>query len=1086
MRGRLLVVGRLGGENRRPEGVFRQGGSGAAGSAGMHRFRSLLRLIRRRFQLIRGHAAGRLAAGIAGPFTAGDGPDSTFTPPLRLRLAYGALFSAYFVKRWCQDLLTGRPVVRLSHLAARRREIEANFLIKLVVWRDWPVGREFNPYPTYAANNRLTVRDARRMRELAGAFEERPFFSILVPVYNARPEWLDRLTSSVLEQTYDRWELVLVDDGSSDPATWDAVARQSERDDRITAVRAASNEGVVAATMRAAEASSGDWLAFLDHDDELTPDALWETARAIDDRPDADVVYSDEELRNESTGESYAHFKPGYSPQLLTAYNYICHLLTVRRTAFEAVGGLRQGTDGAQDYDLALRLSEWTDRFVHVPRVLYRWNVVPTSFSRYVDAATGRLKQVDSIDGATRRIVQEHLDRLEAPAKAEIVDHWVRPRFEPVDRGKATILVCTKDQPRRLARCVASIERWTQYPNYEILIVDNGSRGRRTRRLLERLGRRHHVVHIENSSEGFNFSRLNNIASAAADGEFLVFLNDDTRVTKGCWLSALIGTLQFPKVGAVGARLLYPDGRNQHAGLIVGAMGWGPWHALMGLPGRTNNYGGYLTFPHNCSAATAACLATRRNLFLEMGGFDDRELPVSFNDVDYCLRLVRAGYRIAYAPQAELIHEEGASRGRCARPTEALALKRKWYGYQDPWWNANFNRLTPHFAIDPRRRPRGWSDSKKPNVLLIGGRGTTWTRRVLEALRDRGECVLDVESFEDSASGGLARRLEAFEEGAVVLDGPEAWPAVDACRAIGRRAIWSLPDRLMLDARRGWTGRAAVVRVIERLAYPYQVVYSDPFSVGWAAAGLPRPNQWLAARIPLSIEQPGESVRRELRRDARGWLEIGDERVCLAAVVAADDVATILFLLRTYRRLKRPDACFLMIGVQGELSNRDAQRVYDAVRRSGPGTAVLPAGPEIFASADVFLAHETTDPRPDAVLEALRHALPVAATPLVERGDLLHVPATGRLAPPFSIRKWTGAIEELLGDAEARREMGRQGRAWLETRAAPEDVLEDWRRLLQECAELNADQTDRRRAGEPAERRVGAGRLDSVPAGGLP
>jgi GT2 family glycosyltransferase len=1051
----------------------------------MHGFRNVLRRIRRQYQRCRSWAAGWLAAGLVGRDDAGRGPETTSKPSFPFRLAYGALFSVYFVKRWFQDLLTGRPVVRLSHLTARRREIEANFLIKLVVWRDWPIGRDFNPYPTYAANNRLTARDAGRMRELAGTFEERPFFSILVPVYNARPEWLDRLTTSVLEQTYDRWELVLVDDGSNDPATWSAVVRQTERDDRIVAVRSASNEGVVAATMRGVEASSGDWLAFLDHDDELTPDALWETARAIDADSNADVVYSDEELRNESTGEAYAHFKPGYSPQLLTAYNYICHLLTVRRTAFEAVGGLRPGTDGAQDYDLVLRLSEWTDRFVHVPRVLYRWNVVPESFSRYVDAATGRLRQVDSIDGTTRRIVQEHLDRLGAPARAEIVDHWVRPRFEPADRGKATILVCTKDQPRRLARCVESIERWTQYPNYEILIVDNGSRRGRSRRLLERLGRRCHVVHIENTAEGFNFSRLNNIASAAADGEYLVFLNDDTRVTKGCWLSALIGTLQFPGVGAVGARLLYPDGRNQHAGLIVGAMGWGPWHALMGLPGRTNAYGGYLRFPHNCSAATAACLATRRDLFLEMGGFDERELPVSFNDVDYCLRLVRAGYRIAYAPQAELIHEEGASRGRSARPTEALALKRKWYGYQDPWWNANFNRLTPHFALDPRRRPRDLGVSKKPNVLLIGRRGATWTRRVLEALRERGDCELEFWDFERLDVGRLDERFGAIEDRAVVLDGPEAWPAVDACRRAGREAIWSLPERVMVEADRGWSGRAVVVRVIERLGDPYQVVYSDPFSVGWAAAGLPRPNQWLAARIPLRIEPPDASVRMEMRRDARGWLEIGEERVCLAAVVAADDAATVLFLLRLYRRLKRPEGCFLMIGVEGEFSNGDAQRVYDGVRAAGPGAAVVPAGPEVFAAADVFLAHETTDPRPDSVLEALRHGLPIAATPLVERGDLLHLPETGRSAPPFSIRKWGVAVEELVRNAEGRREMGRQGRAWLETRTSPEDVLKDWRRLLQECSELNADHADRRRADEPAERRVRFGLRDRVPTGGI-
>ncbi len=435
-------------------------------------------------------------------------------------LTFRLCLLVYSLKRAVQLIATQRRWPSIPCWQFFAREIETNFLIRLVVWRDWPIREPVNLYTSFRRNNQLVDAEKQAMRQ--ATLVDGPLVTVVVPVYNAERPWIDRLVQSVVDQTYDRWELVLVDDGSSFADTRDALELARQRDDRISVYFLDSNQGVVEATNRGVDWSHGQWIAFADHDDELLPDALWWIAREAA-TGNTDVIYTDEEIHHDDTGMAYPHLKPGYSPQQLQSHNYICHLLVVRRDLFESVGKLRPGTEGAQDFDLVLRLSEKTDRFTHIPRILYRWHVVARSMSRFIDPKTQKLKQTSNLDETTRKVVQEHFDRIGSKANIEIVGHWAWPTFPPAELGRVTIIICTKDQPARLARCVESIEANTDYPDYQILIIDNGSQLPTTRNLLNQLGARHRVERIESGPEGFNFSHLNNQGARLADSPMLLF-----------------------------------------------------------------------------------------------------------------------------------------------------------------------------------------------------------------------------------------------------------------------------------------------------------------------------------------------------------------------------------------------------------------------------------------------------------------------------------------------------------------------------------------------------------------------------------
>jgi GT2 family glycosyltransferase len=456
---------------------------------------------------------------------------------------------------------------------------------------------------------------------------------------------------------------------------------------------------IAGATNAALGLARGELVAFLDHDDLLTPDALLEMVAVADAHSDADVIYSDHDILGADGRRCSPSFKPDWSPELLLSYMYFGHLKVYRRSVVEAVGGFREGFRGAADYDLALRVVEKSRGIHHVPKILCHWRASPRSM------ATGQDVKPESFESG-RRALQEALDRRAVDAEAVQPDFARRHRmglYQLRFRGAAdqpvSIVIPTRDRLSLLAPCVASIEERTRHRNYRIVIVDNESREPET---LDWLARTRHRVIRYPSGGVFDFAGMMNAAVAQVEDELVVLLNNDTVVVCEDWLTDLVGFGLLPGVGAVGAKLLYPDGRIQHAGVVLGVHGL-TGHAFQ--PRRDSEddleYMAYAHVARNYLAVSAACMLTRKSCFQQVGGLDARHFKVAWNDVDYCLRLRQAGYRIVFAPRAVLLHLESQSRGDDKNPLEVRQMLARWRPYvdNDPYYSPHFSRLDAEFQL---------------------------------------------------------------------------------------------------------------------------------------------------------------------------------------------------------------------------------------------------------------------------------------------------------------------------------------------------------------------------------------------------
>lgn len=522
-------------------------------------------------------------------------------------------------------------------------------------------------------------------------FSYKPTISIVMPVYNVPKEYLSKALDSVLNQYYPFWELCVCDDASTAPDVRIVLEDYAKTDKRIKVCFSARNGGIAVASNRALELATGEFIGLVDNDDEIPPDALYEVVKTLQDT-DADLIYSDEDKLDLEGVRCEPFFKPAWSPDLLFSCNYISHFGVYRKSIIDQIGGFREGFDGSQDFDLVLRFTEKSDKVVHIPKILYHWRKVSGS------AAASNLAKPYAYE-AGKKALSETLQRRQIKGEATTEAHpgFYKVKRELVSAGKVTIIIPTRDRLALLQNCISSIEARTAYKNYEIIIVNNASREKATLEYLDQTP--HKVIH---DTSPFNYSRLNNRAAREADGDYLLLLNNDIEVIGGEWLSAMIEHAQRPEVGAVGAKLLYPDNRIQHAGVILGIGGVAS-HAHKLIDGYNDlGYFGFAGVIRDFSAVTAACLMIRRELFEDVGGLDEENLAVGFNDVDLCLRLKKRGYLVVYTPYALLYHKESASRGRVVNRNEVSYMMTNWRNeiLSDRYYNPNLTLTAEDFSID--------------------------------------------------------------------------------------------------------------------------------------------------------------------------------------------------------------------------------------------------------------------------------------------------------------------------------------------------------------------------------------------------
>jgi len=521
------------------------------------------------------------------------------------------------------------------------------------------------------------------MRDGARSFVSQPLISILTPIFDTPVPWLREAVDSVLAQVYENWELVLIDDGSTATDLLGALPALAARDRRIRLVRLENHQGISAALNKGLDVAKGEWLTFLDHDDVLEPDALFQNVRLLQKNPGVDLIYSDEDKLTEAGFDSPI-LKPDWSPDFFLSCNYLCHMIFLRRDLVRAIDGFRREFDGSQDYDLLLRITERTKRIHHIPRVLYHWRRSENSSASDVRQKPGQLE-------ASWRAIEAHLERRSEPAHVTVdwPTHAFCVRRQLLEPRKISVIIPSSHSPESLKEFVDRLISKTSYPNYDIVIVQVGDRDK-----VHEAGADFRVLHFP---EAANDSAAKNYAVSQTDSPWLLFLDDNVEAIDPDWLTIMAEHVQRPEIGAVGARLINPNGTIEHAGLVLGVNGIGQ-PAFHGFPAEHAGVNRQLRMTRNYSAVSGACLFARRQVFQEIGGFDEG-LSGALADVDLCLKMRRAGYLIVYTPLAKLIAAAPVSKTHDVSG-EAI-IRQRWSDVleRDPYYNPNLSRGRADFSL---------------------------------------------------------------------------------------------------------------------------------------------------------------------------------------------------------------------------------------------------------------------------------------------------------------------------------------------------------------------------------------------------
>lgn len=936
-----------------------------------------------------------------------------------------------------------------------------------------------DPYDAWLEVNQWNSRREKLLREQLSRLVDPPLLSVVMPVFNPSPDLLDKAISSVANQIYPHWELCIVDDASSDPSVGALLQEWAELEPRIRLKFGEGNGNFSRATNSAAELATGEYLVLMDQADEIPPEALGEMALDLAAHPQTDILYSDSDKIDLDGRRFDPQFKPDWSPELLLSYMYFSHPFVLRQTLFFDVKGVRVGFEGSLDYDLALRAVEKTRRVDHIPKVLYHWRADPGS-----TPPSG--PKPNFLTGV--KALQEALDRRGVTANATQPDWAVTAQsgifsLEFPDHGpRVVIIIPTKNGRDVLKSCLDSLAK-TTYQNYEVIVVDNESDDPET---LEFLKQTHHrVLRFTNPDGKFNYAAMINRAAEFAECDYLLFLNHDMEVISPEWLSQMTGYLGMQGVGAVGARLLHGDQRIQHAGIVHGYYDGMVGPAFRLLPASDNGYLSYAMVTRNYSAVTGACMLTRRDLFLEVGGFDEKNFAVAYNDVDYCYRLREAGHRIVYCPRAELIHQDRDSLGFMDNPAEPGAFRQKYGCYRDPYYNPNLSLDHERFGIESVTIA---PEKLAPIPTLMCAHNLNWEgapysqyevtvrlkeERVIDPivysptegpLRQAYEAKgIQVEVFDYPLAGvcdaagyreaieNFADRINDFKVDVVYGNTLRSFYAIDSSTHLGLPSIWNARESEPWQTYFDYLGPEIAPFALRCFHYPYKVV----FVANATHEGCKDLNtHHNFATIKNGLDESGFHSRlgNWPREVAREKLNIPRDAITVLLLGTVCERKGQIDLIEAIARL---DARQLRCFIVGDRENDYSKRLHSIYEGLPPThqkhIAIVPETAETalyYSSADIFVCTSRIESYPRVILEAMSCGLPIITTPVFGVREQVQQNINALFYEPGDTRALSESIMKLATDQEFRLELAGNSRLVLNTLTNYEEMVNAYAKIF--------------------------------------
>jgi O-antigen biosynthesis protein len=948
-----------------------------------------------------------------------------------------------------------------------------------------------DPYVAWLRVNRDNPRRRSRLdatRKPAGAV---PRFSVVAPVDNPSVDALRAMIRSVVAQTVDDWELVLIDEANLDAPVRQELCEWTSRDARIRIVERRRNGSTSAATDDAIAAARGEFLVLLGHDGLLHPDALAYLSLYLDEHPETDLVYSDDD---EIDGDGRRHsprFKPDWSPELLLSFYYTGLLTAVRRRLYHEVGGMRAGFEGLQHHDFWLRASEVARRIGHVPQVLHHscippGSIAPSGHSTPAGFEAGRLAVEEAFHrrGVACRVQQ-----------AEWADGVGCAIYEPVmpdDGPSVAILIPSRNHGPRLKIAVDSLAQ-TTYRNYRIYVLDNDSDDPATLEYLAALP--HRVFRIPHRNGRFSFAAINNTAAAMVDEDLLLFLNDDTEVINPRWLSQMVGWSRLEGVGAVGARLLFPDGRIQHAGIVHEFYERTCGHAFRLLPRSESGTFHLARVSRNCLAVTAACMLTPRRLFLQSGGFDEERFAVAYNDGDYGYRLSDAGYRSVYCAEAELYHHEGLSRGRGDDPREIAAFRAAHTHRPDRYFSPHFDPDSEMFQVKPTVVPMGARSGPIPLLAVtrdLSGEGASriefeLVRRLQASGALRAEVLSPCEgplrrAYEQE---GIPIRVEPalaelvssgrhYGDGTSLLadwlcrqgfevvhaNSLRTFWAIEAARLAGVPSVWSVDECEPWQATFDDLPTDVAASALGCLAYPYRVVFSSRSSM-WVWKELNTSGNFELIRLAHDVPQLLRGLEQISRGRARQELGLGEDELGVLLMGTVCERKGQLDLLEAFASLPVPVAARMKCYVVGARDDEVYSRRFVELAQALPPDrrerfVVVPETGETSAhwkAADVLCCTSRVEGYPLVTLQAMAVGLPIVTTPVYGIAEQVRPWINALTYHPGDIATLAGHLVTLAESEALRRSMADASPQVL--RCLPDDsrMIEQYRQTFLAAAQ---------------------------------